>query len=145
MESSSVAIGGQRQLESFYFLLIVCIATTMHLAPIFSCCRRGRAYGWNQWKVAKLRNLRWFVGTCACCLVVEVQFGHAVAQVGGDLETAAAINKDMKESGIHVPEAAFPEFFPTVVGILYSFTELWIPSKKVKGPQRMPAISEPQS
>ena len=59
----------------------------------------------------KLRNPPWCVGTCACCLVVEVQFGHAVAQVGGDLETAAAKNKDMKESGIHVSEAAFPGFF----------------------------------
>ena len=87
----------------------------MHLAPIFSCFGRGRAHGWNQWKVAKLRNPRWFVGTCACCLVVEVQFGHAVAQVGGDLETVAAINKDMKESGTHVPEAAFGFFQPLSV------------------------------
>jgi len=43
------------------------------------------------------------------------------------------------------PKATFPRFFPTVVGILYSLTEPWIPSMKVKGPQRMPAISEPHS
>jgi len=48
---------------------------------------------------------------CACCLVVEVQFGHAGAQVGGDLETAASKNKDMKESGIHVPESYFSKVF----------------------------------
>ena len=82
----------------------------------------------------------------ACCLVVEVQLGHAGAQARGDLETAAAKNKDMKESGIHVPESVlFQGFFPTVVGILYSLTEPWIPSMKVKGPQRMPAIFEPHS
>ena len=71
--------------------------------------------------------------------------GHAGAQARGDLETAAAKNKDMKESGIHVPESYFPRFFPTVVGILYSLTEPWIPSIKVKGPQRMPAIFETHS
>ena len=52
----------------------------------------------------------------------------------------------MKESGIHVPESYFSRvFFKTVVGIFYSLIEPWIPSKKVKGPQRMPAISEPHS
>jgi len=99
----------------------------------------------NPWKVAKIRNMRWCVGTCACCLVVEVQFGHAGAQARGDLETTAAKNKDMEESGIHVPESYFSRFFQTVVGIFYSLTEPWRPSKKVKGSQRIPAISEPHS
>jgi len=78
---------GQRELESRYFLLITCFATTMHSASRFCCYWRGPWFGWNPWKVAKLRNPRWCVGTCARCLVVEVQFGHAGAQVGGDLES----------------------------------------------------------
>jgi len=44
-------------------------------------------------------------------LVVEVQLGHAGAQARGDLETAAAKNKDMKESGIRVPESYFSNDF----------------------------------
>merc|ERR1712151_309210 len=47
----------------------------------------------------------WCVGTCASYLSTEVQFGHAGAQARGDMETAAAKNKAMKEVGIHVPDS----------------------------------------
>merc|ERR1711988_433295 len=47
----------------------------------------------------------WCVGTCASCFTTEVQFGHAGAQARGDLETAAAKNKAMKEAGFHVPDS----------------------------------------
>merc|ERR1712241_1155772 len=47
----------------------------------------------------------WCVGTCASCFATEVQFGHAGAQARGDMETAAAKNKAMKEAGFHVPDS----------------------------------------
>eukprot|EP00416_Gambierdiscus_australes_P032817 CAMPEP_0171089866 /NCGR_PEP_ID=MMETSP0766_2-20121228/27375_1 /TAXON_ID=439317 /ORGANISM="Gambierdiscus australes, Strain CAWD 149" /LENGTH=819 /DNA_ID=CAMNT_0011547785 /DNA_START=1 /DNA_END=2460 /DNA_ORIENTATION=- len=47
----------------------------------------------------------WCVGTCASCFATEVQFGHAGAQARGDMETAAAKNKAMKEAGFFVPES----------------------------------------
>merc|ERR1719436_24916 len=47
----------------------------------------------------------WCVGTCASCFATEVQFGHAGAQARGDMETAAAKNKAMKEVGFYVPDS----------------------------------------
>jgi ATP citrate (pro-S)-lyase len=47
----------------------------------------------------------WCVGTVAGYLATEVQFGHAGAQARGDMETAAAKNKAMKEAGIIVPDS----------------------------------------
>ena len=93
-------MGGKREFGSRFFFVIICFASTMHLAPRFCCFWRGPWFGWNPVKVAKLRNPRWSDGTCACCLVVAVQFGHVGAQVGGVLETVASLNKDMKESDI---------------------------------------------
>merc|ERR1740127_429181 len=49
--------------------------------------------------------IAWCVGTCASCFATEVQFGHAGAQARGDMETAAAKNKAMKEAGIFVPDS----------------------------------------
>mmetsp|Transcript_69216 Transcript_69216/g.150619 ORF Transcript_69216/g.150619 Transcript_69216/m.150619 type:complete len:1089 (-) Transcript_69216:168-3434(-) len=49
--------------------------------------------------------IAWCVGTCASCFATEVQFGHAGAQARGDLETAAAKNKAMKEAGFYVPDS----------------------------------------
>mmetsp|Transcript_9699 Transcript_9699/g.29138 ORF Transcript_9699/g.29138 Transcript_9699/m.29138 type:complete len:1084 (-) Transcript_9699:354-3605(-) len=49
--------------------------------------------------------IAWCVGTCASCFATEVQFGHAGAQARGDMETAAAKNKAMKEAGFHVPDS----------------------------------------
>merc|ERR1712217_392322 len=45
----------------------------------------------------------WCVGTCAAAFSYDVQFGHAGAQARGDMETAMAKNKAMKEAGIIVP------------------------------------------
>mmetsp|Transcript_115199 Transcript_115199/g.372313 ORF Transcript_115199/g.372313 Transcript_115199/m.372313 type:complete len:1083 (-) Transcript_115199:242-3490(-) len=49
--------------------------------------------------------IAWCVGTCASCFATEVQFGHAGAQARGDMETAAAKNKAMKEAGFYVPDS----------------------------------------
>merc|ERR1711988_1384351 len=58
----------------------------------------------------------WCVGTCASCFTTEVQFGHAGAQARGDLETAAAKNKAMKEAGFYVPDSfdKLPEMISSV-------------------------------
>merc|ERR1719335_447570 len=60
--------------------------------------------------------IAWCVGTCASCFSTEVQFGHAGAQARGDLETAAAKNKAMKEAGIYVPDSfdKLPELIASV-------------------------------
>merc|ERR1719401_3073390 len=58
----------------------------------------------------------WCVGTCASCFATEVQFGHAGAQARGDMETAAAKNKAMREAGFHVPDSfdKLPELIASV-------------------------------
>lgn len=47
----------------------------------------------------------WVTGTCAKVFPSEVQFGHAGAKSGADMETAEAKNKALKEAGIAVPES----------------------------------------
>merc|ERR1719230_382110 len=49
--------------------------------------------------------IAWCVGTVAGCFKTAVQFGHAGAQARGDMETAAAKNKAMREAGIIVPDS----------------------------------------
>merc|ERR1719422_1360488 len=60
----------------------------------------------------------WCVGTCASCFATEVQFGHAGAQARGDMETAAAKNKAMKEAGFYVPDS-FNQL-PDLINKLYT-------------------------
>ncbi len=47
----------------------------------------------------------WVTGTCAKVFPSEVQFGHAGAKSGADMETAEAKNKALKEAGIVVPDS----------------------------------------
>merc|ERR1719232_1297164 len=49
----------------------------------------------------------WCIGTCASIFPFEVQFGHAGALARGNLETATAKNKALKEAGAHVPNNFF--------------------------------------
>lgn len=62
--------------------------------------------------------IAWCVGTCASCFTTEVQFGHAGAQARGDMETAAAKNKAMKEAGFHVPDSF--DKLPETIANLYT-------------------------
>lgn len=59
----------------------------------------------------------WCIGTCASIFPFEVQFGHAGALARGDLETAAAKNKALKEAGAHVPKSFFE--FGDVINAVY--------------------------
>ncbi len=45
----------------------------------------------------------WATGTCAKVLPGQVQFGHAGAKAGSDLETADAKNKALRDAGVVVP------------------------------------------
>lgn len=49
--------------------------------------------------------IAWCIGTIAKHFTAGVQFGHAGASANADAETAAAKNKAMAESGIHVPSS----------------------------------------
>ena len=49
----------------------------------------------------------WCIGTCASIFPFEVQFGHAGALARGQMETAAAKNKALKDAGAIVPENFF--------------------------------------
>merc|ERR1712203_933468 len=62
--------------------------------------------------------IAWCVGTCASCFATEVQFGHAGAQARGDMETAAAKNKAMKEAGFYVPDSF--DKLPSTINEVYT-------------------------
>jgi succinyl-CoA synthetase alpha subunit len=51
----------------------------------------------------------WCIGTCSKVFPAEVQFGHAGARAGADMETADAKNKALKEAGAYVPKS-FDDF-----------------------------------
>ncbi|KAA0064711.1 ATP-citrate synthase beta chain protein 2-like [Cucumis melo var. makuwa] len=78
----------------------------------------------------------WVSGTCATLFKSEVQFGHAGAKSGGELESAQAKNQALKEAGAIVPtsyealEAAIKETFEKLVG-----DGKITPVKEVKPPQ----------
>ncbi|XVE65509.1 hypothetical protein DITRI_Ditri08aG0005500 [Diplodiscus trichospermus] len=78
----------------------------------------------------------WVSGTCARLFKSEVQFGHAGAKSGGEMESAQAKNQALREAGAVVPtsyeafEAAIKETFEKLVeeGKI-------TPVKEVKPPQ----------
>ncbi len=47
----------------------------------------------------------WVTGTCSKAFKTEVQFGHAGAKAGSDVETADAKNAALKEAGANVPNS----------------------------------------
>jgi ATP citrate (pro-S)-lyase len=57
--------------------------------------------------------ISWVMGTCASIFPYEVQFGHAGAMARGNLETAAAKNQALNESGAVVP-ASFDSLGETI-------------------------------
>ncbi|MCH96074.1 ATP-citrate synthase beta chain protein 1-like, partial [Trifolium medium] len=56
----------------------------------------------KQGKVTK-PVVAWVSGTCATLFKSEVQFGHAGAKSGGDLESAQGKNQALREAGAVVP------------------------------------------
>ena len=51
----------------------------------------------------------WCIGTCSKVFPAEVQFGHAGARAGAEMETADAKNKALKDAGAYVPKT-FDDF-----------------------------------
>ncbi|ONM31626.1 ATP-citrate synthase beta chain protein 2 [Zea mays] len=77
----------------------------------------------------------WVSGTCARLFKSEVQFGHAGAKSGGELESAQAKNQALREAGAVVPtsyealESAIKEVFDKLVeeGKISPVTEITPP------------------
>lgn len=60
----------------------------------------------------------WVTGSCASCFnAAEVQFGHAGAKSGAELESAEAKNVALREAGAHVPENF--DGFASLIGDVY--------------------------
>lgn len=60
----------------------------------------------------------WVTGSCATAFnAAEVQFGHAGAKSGAEMESAAAKNAALKKSGAHVPENF--DAFASLIGKVY--------------------------
>lgn len=73
----------------------------------------GEIGGMEEWKIVEaLKSGRitkplviWVTGTCAKMFRAEVQFGHAGAKAGNEMETADAKNKALREAGAIVPDS----------------------------------------
>ena len=61
----------------------------------------------NALKTGKIKKplVAWVTGTCAKMFQSEVQFGHAGAKSGKEMESADAKNRALKEAGVVVPES----------------------------------------
>jgi len=85
----------------------------------------GEVGGTDEYEIAEaIRSKRitkpliaWCIGTCASIFPFEVQFGHAGACARGDLETAIAKNRALREAGAIVPDNF--DTFPQAISDLY--------------------------
>ncbi|GMP40192.1 hypothetical protein CsSME_00010737 [Camellia sinensis var. sinensis] len=66
----------------------------------------------KQGKISK-PVVAWVSGTCARLFKSEVQFGHAGAKSGGEMESAQAKNQALHDAGVVVPTSF--EAFETVI------------------------------
>lgn len=109
-----VAIGGDRYPGSVFIDHILRYEANPEIKMIVLL---GEVGGTDEYQVAEaVKNgkikkpvVAWCIGTCAKMFKSEVQFGHAGALAGGELETADAKNKALKEAGAIIPES-FDEF-----------------------------------
>ncbi len=87
-------------------------------------------------KAGKLRKpvVMWVTGTCAKMFSSGVQFGHAGAKSGRELESADAKNKALRDAGITVPNS-FEDFDKSIQD---TFTSLKLPAKADSGYQKVP-------
>jgi len=78
----------------------------------------------------------WCIGTCAKIFPFEVQFGHAGACAGGDLETASAKNEALEKAGAYVP-SNFNKFESTIGDVFAKLVKdgTVVPKPEVPVPQ----------
>jgi len=77
----------------------------------------------------------WVTGTCARVFPTEVQFGHAGAKSGAQMETAQAKNKALREAGIIVPQS-FEDYDKVIAGTYADLVKKGVitPAKDVEPP-----------
>jgi succinyl-CoA synthetase alpha subunit len=76
----------------------------------------------------------WVTGTCTKAFKTEVQFGHAGAKAGSDVETADAKNKALKDAGAIVPNS-FDDYGEKIAEVYHKLV-----NKKVIIPKPEPEI-----
>lgn len=109
-----VAIGGDRYPGSTFIDHIMRYEKNPDIKMIVML---GEVGGTDEYEVVKALKegkikkplVAWCIGTCSKVFPAEVQFGHAGARAGAELETADAKNKALKEAGAIVPNS-FDDF-----------------------------------
>jgi len=109
-----VAIGGDRYPGSTFIQHIMRYEKNPDVSMIVLLGEVGGADEYvvvDALKKGKIKKplVAWCIGTCSKVFPAEVQFGHAGARAGADLETADAKNKALKDAGAYVP-TSFDDF-----------------------------------
>ncbi|MFA5454649.1 MAG: citrate/2-methylcitrate synthase [Sulfurimonas sp.] len=120
--AEGVAIGGDRFVGSVFIDNLLRMEANPEVKYMLLL---GEVGGVEEYKVieavksGKIKKpiIAWCIGTIAKYYDSGVQFGHAGASANGDMETAEAKNKAMKEVGIHVP-ASFNNL-PEIISAVY--------------------------
>ncbi|MDT8339253.1 MAG: citrate/2-methylcitrate synthase [Sulfurimonas sp.] len=120
--AEGVAIGGDRFVGSVFIDNLLRMEANPEVKYMLLL---GEVGGTEEYKVIEaVKNgqikkpiIAWCIGTIAKYYDSGVQFGHAGASANGDMETAEAKNKAMKEVGIHVP-ASFNNL-PEIISAVY--------------------------
>eukprot|EP00604_Paraphysomonas_vestita_P003441 CAMPEP_0174820190 /NCGR_PEP_ID=MMETSP1107-20130205/3872_1 /TAXON_ID=36770 /ORGANISM="Paraphysomonas vestita, Strain GFlagA" /LENGTH=822 /DNA_ID=CAMNT_0016035063 /DNA_START=902 /DNA_END=3370 /DNA_ORIENTATION=- len=105
-----VAIGGDRYPGSLFLDHILRYSDNPEVKLIVLLGEVGGVDEYAVCEALKSGRIRtplisWVMGTCASIFPYEVQFGHAGAMARGNLETAAAKNQALKDSGAIVPSS----------------------------------------
>lgn len=120
--AEGVAIGGDRFVGSVFIDNLLRMEANPEVKYMLLL---GEVGGTEEYKVieavksGKIKKpiIAWCIGTIAKYYDSGVQFGHAGASANGDMETAEAKNRAMKEVGIHVP-ASFNDL-PEIISAVY--------------------------
>ena len=120
--AEGVAIGGDRFVGSVFIDNLLRMEANPEVKYMLLL---GEVGGTEEYKVIEaVKNgqikkpiIAWCIGTIAKYYDSGVQFGHAGASANGDMETAEAKNKAMKEVGIRVP-ASFNDL-PEIISAVY--------------------------